>query len=216
MQPIGGLHIASLLDQGHFDVRLHHEDWHGPFDTSNLVPVHIVFLTGLQVDFDRMRQLAFFFKRSGATVVAGGSICTSFPEFATRFFDVVCVGGVESAGDVAADFARGNLKKMYYSPVSRIRPYLVDYAHFARNGITPTMHLVEASRGCSFKCAFCTMPSEVGAHAPYDLSLLSAALESAISSAPFFSFRRWYPIVLLLDNNFSDDREHMLAVCELA
>jgi radical SAM superfamily enzyme YgiQ (UPF0313 family) len=30
-----------------------------------------------------------------------------------------------------------------------------------------------------------------------------------------FSFRRWYPIVLLVDNNFSDDRDHMLAVCEL-
>jgi hypothetical protein len=62
MQPISGLHIASLIDKRHFDVRLHHEDWHGPFDTSIPVPIDLVFLTGLQVDFDRMRQLAFFFK----------------------------------------------------------------------------------------------------------------------------------------------------------
>ena len=36
--------------------------------------------------------MKYFFRRSGATVVAGGSICTSFPEFAIRFFDVVCAG----------------------------------------------------------------------------------------------------------------------------
>ena len=115
MQPITGLHIASLIDQRHFDVRLHHEDWHGPFGVSNCGRTHLVFLTGLQPDFDRMRQLSFYFRNSGATVVAGGSICTSFPEFATRFFDVVCVGGVESAADVAtAEFTTG-------CPLGRLR-----------------------------------------------------------------------------------------------
>jgi radical SAM superfamily enzyme YgiQ (UPF0313 family) len=215
MQPISGLHIASLIDPRHFETRLHHEDWHGPFDTSNCGRPDLVFLTGLQPDFDRMRQLAFFFGRSGAIVVGGGSFCTSFPEFATRFFDVVCVGGVESAADVADDFLRGQLKRIYRSPTRSIRPYAVDYAHFARSGINPSMHLVESSRGCSFKCSFCSIPAEVGVHAPYGLAALSAAIDSALASAPFFSFRRWYPIVLLFDNNFSDNRDHMLAVCEL-
>ena len=166
MQPISGLHIASLIGQEHFDVRLHHEDWHGPFDTSRPSRYDLVFLTGLQVDFDRMRQLAFHFRRSGAVVAAGGSICTVFPEFATRFFDAVCAGGVENAADVAADFVAGRLKPIYRAPIAAIRRYAVDYRHFARNGVSPSMHLIEASRGCSFKCAFCTMPGEVGRHAP--------------------------------------------------
>src|ERR1700738_555038 len=85
MQPISGLHVASLIDRNHFVVRLHHEDWHGPFDTSNCGRYCLVFLTGLQADFDRMRQLAYYFRLSGAIVVAGGSVCSSFPEFATRF-----------------------------------------------------------------------------------------------------------------------------------
>ena len=215
MQPISGLHVASLLDKETFEVRLHHEDWHGPFDTSNCGKYHLVFLTGLQPDFDRMRQLAYFFKRSGAVVVAGGSVCTSFPEFATRFFDVVCAGGVESVADVANDFVRGNLRTIYHSDIRRIAPYAVDYSHFTRNGISPSMHLVEASRGCSFKCSFCSIPGEVGGHATYALSALSAAIDNSVASASLFSFRRLYPTVLLLDNNFSDNRAHMLEVCDL-
>ena len=35
MQPISGLHVASLLEQNTFEVRLYHEDWHGSFETSN-------------------------------------------------------------------------------------------------------------------------------------------------------------------------------------
>ena len=109
---------ARSSTQRHFDVRLHHEDWHGPFDPARCAGYDLVFLSGLQPDFDRMRQLSYFFRRSGATVVAGGSICTSFPEFATQFFDVVCAGGVDSVRDVVADYLGGSLKPIYRSPVA--------------------------------------------------------------------------------------------------
>ncbi|MFL5007146.1 MAG: B12-binding domain-containing radical SAM protein [Microvirga sp.] len=215
MQPISGLHVASLIDQRLFDVSLYHEDWHGPFDPGACAGYDLVFLTGLQPDFDRMRQLAYFFRRGGAIVVAGGSICTSFPEFATHFFDVVCAGGVECAAAVIADYERGSLKRVYRSPIGQIGHYTVDYGHFTRSGISPSVHLIEASRGCSFRCSFCSIPSEVGVHAKYDLSTLATSLDGALAAAPLLSFRRWYPLVLMMDNNFSDDRAYMLAVAEL-
>jgi len=215
MQPIAGLHVGSLIDQRLFDVRLHHEDWHGPLDPADCAGYDLVFLTGLQVDFDRMRQLAFYFRRSGATVIAGGSICTSFPEFATQFFDAVCAGGVDSVATVVADFLNGSLKPIYRSAATKISSYSVDYSLLTRSGINPSVHLIEASRGCSFKCTFCVIPAEVGAHAAYDIRALAEAINSAISTSPRFSFRRWYPILMLLDNNFSDDRAHMLQVCDL-
>jgi hopanoid C-2 methylase len=215
MQPIAGLHVGSLIDQKQFDVRLHHEDWHGPFDPADCAGYDLVFLTGLQVDFDRMRQLAFYFRRSGATVVAGGSICTSFPEFATQFFDVVCAGGVDSVPSVVADFLSGSLKPIYRSAVTNISSYSIDYSLLTKNGINPSVHLIESSRGCTFKCTFCVIPAEAGAHAIYDIRALSEAIDSAISTSPRFSFRRWYPILMLLDNNFSDNQAHMLQVCEL-
>jgi len=216
MQPISGLHIASLIDQRRFDVTLHHEDWHGPFDPRRAAGYAIAFLTGLQPDFDRMRQLSYFFRRAGTTVVAGGSVCTQFPEFAAQFFDVVCAGGAEIVAEVMADFEAGRpLKLIYRSPVSRIGNYSVDYGLLQRNRINLATHLLEASRGCSFRCRFCVIPAEVGGHAAYNLANIAAAIDSAIGTSPIFSFRRWYPIVLFLDNNFSDDRPHMLAVCEL-
>ena len=215
MQPISGLHVGSLIDQRHFDVRLHHEDWHGPFDPARCAGYDLVFLSGLQPDFDRMRQLSYYFRLSGATVVAGGSICTSFPEFATRFFDVVCAGGVDSVRQVVADFLKGSLKPIYRSPAAQISAYLIDHSLLARSGINPMLHLMETSRGCRFKCNFCVIPAEIGTHARYDLATLAAGIDNAISTSPLFSFRRWYPMFNLLDNNFSDDRAHMLAVAEL-
>ena len=215
MQPIAGLHVGSLIDPRKFDVRLHHEDWHGPFDPGQCDGYDLIFLSGLQPDFDRMRQLAYYFRRAGATVVAGGSICTSFPEFATRFFDVVCAGGVDSVPQVVADYLAGSLKRIYRSPVARITPYTVDHGLLAKSGISPLFHLIEASRGCSFRCSFCVIPAEVGGHATYDLPKLAAEIDHAIAASPFFSFRRWFPMINFQDNNFSDDREHMLAVAEL-
>lgn len=215
MQPMSGLQIASLIDRSRFDVSLHHEDWHGPFDVANCGRFELVFLTGLQADFDRMRQLAFFFRRSGAIVVAGGSVCTLFPEFATRFFDVVCAGGVESVADVVADFVRGELKTIYTSAAIAGQACDIDYSHFTRAGINPTCHLVEATRGCSFRCSFCTIPAEGRRHAPFALKSVAEAIDNALATSPWFSFRRWYPIILFLDNNFSDDVKTMLALCEM-
>jgi radical SAM superfamily enzyme YgiQ (UPF0313 family) len=214
MQPISGLHVGSLIDQTLFDVSLHHEDWHGPLDPANCKGYDLVFLSGLQVDFDRMRQLSFCFRRSGAVVVAGGSICTSFPEFASQFFDSVCAGGADSVPAVVADFLNGSLKAIYRSPIAQISSYAVDYSLLAKSRINPSVHLIEASRGCSFKCSFCVIPSEVGAHASYDFDQLAVTIDNAISTSPRLSFRRLYPIFMLLDNNFSDDRAHMLRVCD--
>jgi radical SAM superfamily enzyme YgiQ (UPF0313 family) len=213
MQPIAGLHVASLVDQSVFDVRLHHEDWHGPLEARDCTGYDLVFLSGLQVDFDRLRQLSFYFRQSGAVVVAGGSICTNFPEFASRFFDAVCAGGVDSVPAVVADFLDGSLKPIYRSPIAAISSYELDYGHFTRSQINPVIHLIEATRGCSFKCSFCVIPTEVGGHATYDLDRFAKAVDNAISSSPRLSFRRLYPIFMLLDNNFSDDREHMLRAC---
>jgi hypothetical protein len=215
MQPLSGLHVASHIDQRNFDVELHHEDWHGPFDTGRASEYDLVFLSGLQPDFDRMRQLAYFFRRAGATVIAGGSVCTLFPEFATQFFDAVCVGSVDCVPQAISDFRTGSLKPIYRSTPGKIASYEIDYTIFARARINPVVHLIEASRGCSFRCSFCVIPAEHASHASVELAALARTIDNAIAVSPPASLRRWYPMVMFLDNNFSDNLPHMLQVCDL-
>jgi hypothetical protein len=214
MQPLAGLHIASLLGKEHFEVSLHHEDWHGPYDTRGACGYDLVFLTGLQADFDRMRQLSYHFRRRGAVVVAGGSICTLFPQFAAEYFDAICAGSVDTVPELASDFLKGSMKRIYRSQTGRRPSYVVDYSIFTRSGINPTSHLVEASRGCSFRCSFCVLPAEKAGHVPFQIEAVHQAIRSAVKTSPLWTFRRLYPTLFFLDNNFSDSREHMLAVCD--
>jgi radical SAM superfamily enzyme YgiQ (UPF0313 family) len=217
LQSMAGLHIASLLDRSKYRVRLYHEMWHGPSPTNAIKSLEfaIVFLTGLQMDFDRMRQLSYFFRRGRAVVVAGGSICTLFPEFAAQFFDVVCAGGVECVVDVMRDYESGSLKSLYGSPQSNIRSYDIDYRFMRESGITVPVHFVEASRGCNFKCDFCSIPAEKSTHAVYEISNVARNISNSIESSPRFSLRRLYPFVSFIDNNFSNNLAHLREVCRL-
>jgi len=217
LQPMAGLHIGSLVDRDKYLVTLYHEMWHGPYDTASVTSgtFAIVFLTGLQMDFDRMRQLAYFFRRADALVVAGGSMCTLFPEFARQFFDVVCAGGVECVVDVMRDYEAGSLKPIYRSPQSNIRDYTLDHRLMEEAGIRVPVHFIEASRGCNFKCDFCSIPAEGATHAAYDLAAIARNIEDSIASSGPLSIKRLYPMVWFIDNNFSNNRGHLRAVCRL-
>jgi radical SAM superfamily enzyme YgiQ (UPF0313 family) len=215
LQPMAGLHIGSLLDRSKYRVSLYHEMWHGPYDTASIAPgdFALVFVTGLQMDFDRMRQLAYFFKRAGALVVAGGSLCTLFPDFARQFFDVVCAGGVECVVDVMRDYERGALKPVYSLPQTSIGDYTLDHRLMEEAGIRVPVHFIEASRGCNFKCDFCSIPAEGRTHVPYDLAAIARNIEDSIASSGRFSIKRRYPMVWFIDNNFSNNRAHLREIC---
>jgi radical SAM superfamily enzyme YgiQ (UPF0313 family) len=179
--------------------------WHGTFG-QDVPAVDLVFLTGLQKDFDRQRQLAYLFKRKGAIAVAGGSICTLFPQFSSEFFDVVCAGGVDSVNEVLSDFDAGTLRHIYSSPQVRLTDYPIDYKHLIENGIREKIHLVEASRGCNFRCDFCVIPAEGARHTKFGVSRVSEMINNAIETSPRLSLRRLYPVVMFIDNNFANDR----------
>lgn len=214
LQPINGLHIGSLIDQKRYQLTLYNEDLHGPYDTTEDSDYELAFLSGLQADLDRMRQLSYHFRRSGALVVAGGSICTLYPEFALRFFDVVCAGGVENVIDFMKDYENGDHKPIYRSPQVQIRPYRLDYSLLPRNNIHSLVHLIEASRGCSYQCKFCVLPAEGARHAPYEFDHIMDSIENSIRTSPRFSLRRNYPIIWFVDNNFTNNQEHLERLCK--
>jgi hypothetical protein len=213
LQPSSGLQIASLIDPELYAIKLHHEMWHGTLDTAAPPDADIVFLNGLAKDFDRQRQISYFYRRRGAVVVAGGYFCTMFPEFASQYFDVTCAGGVDSVREVMADFEAGTLKPIYRSPQTRISDYRIRYEVLAENGISIPSHLVEASRGCNFRCDFCVIPAEGARHTKYGADRVMETIDDAIKSSPRFSFRRLLPSVWFIDNNFSNDLKYLRELC---
>ncbi len=215
LQPMVGVHVYSLLDQGKYDITLHHEMWHGPYDTRRVERFDIVILSGLQMDFDRMRQLSYFFRRSGALVLAGGSICTLFPEFAKQFFDVVCAGGVECITDFVKDYENDDVKSLYVSPQNKIRYYELDHSILWQSGISLPIHHIESSRGCNFTCDFCSIPAERAKHAIYTLQAVAKNIDDSIDGSPRLSLRRLHPFIWFIDNNFSNNIAHVREVCAL-
>ena len=213
MQPSAGLHIAAQIDSTQHDVSLYHEMWHGTMDTALLGRYNLVFLTGLQKDFDRMRQLSYFFRRQGAITIAGGSICTLFPEFSSDFFDVVCAGSVDSVRTIMADYSKGNLQSIYNHRSTQITAYRVPYQLLTAAGIIPPLHLIEASRGCNFKCDFCIIPAEKAAHSVYGVEHVMECIHASIAASPRFSFKRLYPSIWFIDNNFANNLPYTRELC---
>jgi radical SAM superfamily enzyme YgiQ (UPF0313 family) len=213
LQSTAALHIGSWIDRNKYDVRIHQESHQGPYDTSRSNHFDLVFLSGLQKDFDRMRQLSYFFRRDGSTVVAGGSICTLYPEFAKSFFDVVCCGSVDSIPSVLRDHEHGQLRRVYRVPSRVVGEYELDYTLLRQRNLRGPLHLVEASRGCDYHCAFCTMPAEKAWHTPFKIQTVVNAMDSSRRSYPMWSPFRHYPVFLFVDNHFTNNTTHTRALC---
>jgi radical SAM superfamily enzyme YgiQ (UPF0313 family) len=60
---------------------------------------------------------------------------------------------------------------------------------------------------------FCSIPAEGRTHAPYDLAAIAGNIEDSIASSGRFTIKRRYPMVWFIDNNFSNNRAHLRAIC---
>lgn len=214
LQPSSGLQIASLIDPLRYDIKMHLEMWHGTLEPSKMPDADIVFLNGLAKDFDRQRQLSYFYRRKGAIVVAGGYLPTMFPAFASQYFDVTCVGGVDSVREVISDYERGTLKSIYKSPQTTLTDYRIRYDLLEQSGINLPAHLIEASRGCNFRCNFCVLPAEGARHTKYGVDRVMQSIHDAIDASPLLSMRRIFPVIWFIDNNFSNDLVYLRALCK--
>lgn len=213
LQPMAGVYVASLLDPEQCDVELYHEIYSGPYDIHGDEQFDLVFLSGLQKEFDRMKQLSYVFKSRHTAVIAGGSICTLYPEYCAEFFDAVCAGGVESAAMAVNDFKNGKLQKIYRTTNKETSSLKLDYGLLRRSGISTEVHLVEASRGCNYKCNFCSIPAENVRHSVYGLDTTMHNIRNAISNVGPFNLKFWYPFVYFIDNHFTINKRHVRELC---
>ena len=106
----------------------------------------------------RAYQIASDYRRRGVPVVMGGFHAMLCPQEVTEYADALVVGEAEEIWPTLIDDARhGTLQKTYRAPrrpsLGGLRP---DRSIFRGKRYLP-IGLVEAGRGCHFKCDFCAI-----------------------------------------------------------
>jgi radical SAM superfamily enzyme YgiQ (UPF0313 family) len=159
MEPLQPAMIAAFTPKD-VEIRFHDDRMESiPYDEpADLVAISVETYTA-----KRSYQIATEYRRRGVPVVMGGFHATLVPSEVALFADAVVVGEAEGVWpELIDDFRAGTLRSEYRSParpsLARSRP---DRSIF-RGKRYLRIGLVEAGRGCHFRCDFCAVQTFFG------------------------------------------------------
>ena len=186
--------LAALVPEAH-EVKItdeYVEPVDPEHDDSDLVG--ITFVTGFA---PRAYELARRFRARGAKVVLGGPHVTLLPGEAARHADAIVLGEAdETFPRLIDDAANGRLQPVYraeHPPDAAIIPWSRhDLVNRSKFYIARTL---QASRGCPFKCEYCTLPGFYGTgYRPRPVMQVVEEVES-------LGWRRGDPPIVFWDDN---------------
>lgn len=133
-----------------------------PMSDRFYVPDKLVAITCYTSNCNEAYLIARKFKEAGSTVVMGGPHVSYLPDEALEYCDCVVIGEVEGVWqNLVEDYEKGELKKTYSgSPLNEYH----DLVHQELLQSEPNIikDFLETTRGCKFRCRFCTVPSLSG------------------------------------------------------
>src|SRR4051794_31557033 len=154
MEPLPAATVAGLTPAG-VDVRFYDDRMETiPLDEpSDLVAISVETYTA-----KRAYQIASAYRSRGVPVVMGGFHASLCPDEVAEYADAVVVGEAERTWPAVIDDARHGCLKKFYSATGRpsLRGLKPDRSIFRGKRYLP-IGLVEAGRGCHFKCEFCAV-----------------------------------------------------------
>jgi len=195
--PVTGIHLAAITPDRH-EVRVIHQQVESvPLDTDADV-VALSFFSGFAPEAYR---LAIEFRKRGKLVVAGGPHVTFSSDEALEFCDVVVIGEAESVwAEVLDDIESGNHQDRYSGKAMSMDKFptprydLLPKSYFVKR-------VVQATRGCPFRCSFCTVPT-------LNPGFRVRPVESVLNDIRYDKFKYWWQrkIVWFWDDNLTIKR----------
>jgi len=154
MEPLPIAQLAALTPRKHqivfYDDRMEEINYDCDAD---LVGISIETYTAL-----RAYQIASEFRKRNKTIVMGGFHATLCPDEVAGYADVVVIGQAEGSWPaLLADFEAGVLKKRYSEPPPDSAKQIIPDRTIYGNRDYLKIHLLEAGRGCKFRCEFCSI-----------------------------------------------------------
>jgi radical SAM superfamily enzyme YgiQ (UPF0313 family) len=129
-------------------------------DIDFYAPVDLVAITTWTINSLRAYAIADRFRERGVPVIMGGPHTYFYSEEASEHCDAVGIGEGENIfPEMLRDAASGRLKKVYRASrlldLSNLPYPRYDLLNFRKYGLMKTLS-VQTSRGCPFRCEFCS------------------------------------------------------------
>lgn len=142
-------------------------------------------------------RIAKEFKKRGSRVVMGGPHVTYLADEALDYCDSVVIGDAEGVWpQIIADYEQGTLKPKYYGSVDE-QSYDLVHQYLLKSPPAVIKDYLETTRGCKFKCEFCTIPGLSGGN------VWKKPIDGIVELIKKIKHR--YKVITFIDNNIYSD-----------
>jgi radical SAM superfamily enzyme YgiQ (UPF0313 family) len=135
------------------------DEWNDDFD-PHTIEADIVGITVITGNAPKAYSYAKVLRDRGITTVLGGIHITLCPDEAEKNADSIVVGYAEEAWpELLRDFSLGKLRSRYDRQPETADGYPRPRRDMLNAKGFTTTNVVQATRGCKYKCTFCVVPS---------------------------------------------------------
>jgi radical SAM superfamily enzyme YgiQ (UPF0313 family) len=178
-------------------------------DINTNLDVDIVGIGTMGTTIFRGAEIAQKFRRRGILVVMGGYMASLVPNECLKYVDSVIIGDAEiSYPKLLKDYEKtGKIKPIYDNPISSLDGLPVPDYSFLINKPIGNMLPVQAGRGCSYTCSFCSISCI------YKGKYFSRPVNEVVNDikeVKSLGFKRFY----LIDDNIVANPDYLEKLCE--